>query len=544
VLGVGCGVCSGPLELRLAGESDIPDSDGMSPTNHRPGEHGDLFICRDCGTVQQPSLLVEADLHELYRDMRDDAYLDEEAGRRATANRLLDLIGTHVPSGRLLDIGCGHGLLLDEARRRGYEVTGLEISRYAAGHARDALGLDVHEVPLEEFSVEAGGGFSVIVMADVIEHLRDPQVALDRCVEFLRPGGVLCVVTPDPSSITARLAGRRWWGFLPAHTYLLPHRTLRELLGARGLVISAEVPLVRTFSTGYWLAGMAERSAPLATVTSRLTRLLGARRSLSLSLGDEPVVLAHKLVPSRAAVPLAKDRGGDRRVVAVLSAHNAAGTIPVLAAEAGISAADEALVVDDASTDATEDVALRAGLDVLRRPSAGGPGATQKAAYARAIMDGADVVVLLDAQDGHVPGLVERLARPIEEGMADMVVATRGPGFAARRRAGHRAFSASLLRNVPFLRNSDGHLFDHEIAAQAAEQAARVVEVPLDGQSARGDGAAVVRSLLESAPAGMRDLIVLARARLDGRWLLLRRPAARLGAPVSARPEQRSPAVH
>ena len=102
-----------------------PDVDGMtataadfSPTCHALGEHGDLFRCHECGTVQQPSLPDTGELHDLYRSIDDDAYLVEEEGRRASARRLLDLIGRYRPAGRLLDVGCGYGLLLDEARRR------------------------------------------------------------------------------------------------------------------------------------------------------------------------------------------------------------------------------------------------------------------------------------------------------------------------------------------------------------------------------------------------------------------------------------------
>ena len=134
--------------------------------------------------------------------MRDDEYLAEEEGRRATANRLLDLVGAHRPRGRLLDVGCGHGLLLDEARRRGYDTVGLELSREAARHARETLGLDVRELPLEAFTEgtngDSPGAFDAIVLADVIEHLDDPVAAIDQCAALLRPGGVLCVVTPGP----------------------------------------------------------------------------------------------------------------------------------------------------------------------------------------------------------------------------------------------------------------------------------------------------------------------------------------------------------
>ena len=104
-------------------------------------------------------------------------------------------------------MGCGHGVLLDEAQQRGYDSTGLELSSDAARHARETFGLDVHEVPLESFD-PGEKRFDVVMLADVIEHLEDPVGALDRCFELLADGGVLCVVTPDPSSKTARWPGR------------------------------------------------------------------------------------------------------------------------------------------------------------------------------------------------------------------------------------------------------------------------------------------------------------------------------------------------
>ena len=119
-------------------------------------------------------------------------------------------IAEQVPAGRLLDVGCGPGLLLDEARTAGYDVVGVELSREAAQHARDALGLDVREV-------RAGG----LRRRRRIRRGRPrgrhrARGRPGRRHRALRgpvaPGGVVCVVTPDPSSATARLAGRRWWG--------------------------------------------------------------------------------------------------------------------------------------------------------------------------------------------------------------------------------------------------------------------------------------------------------------------------------------------
>ena len=141
----------------------------------------------------------------------------------------------------------------------------------------------MREIPLEAFSEgsngDSPGEFDAIVLADVLEHLDDPVDAIDRCARLLRPSGVLCVVTPDPSSPTARLAGARWWGYLPAHTVLLPRRTLRELISARGLVISADIPFVRTFAARRWVGGLAERLGPLSGPLTSARRPPAAARA-------------------------------------------------------------------------------------------------------------------------------------------------------------------------------------------------------------------------------------------------------------------------
>src|SRR3954463_9326338 len=330
--GLSCRVCSGELRLLLPGSDAAAGADAFSPSCHELGLHGDLLICHECGAVEQPGLPSGEELHALYRETRDGSYLTEEAGRRATARRLLELIAEQGPAGRLLAVGCGPGLLLDEARTAGYDVVGVELSRESAQHARDALGLDVHEVALEDF--DDAGGFDVVVLADVIEHVDDPVGAIGRCADLLRPGGVVCVVTPDPSSATARLAGRRWWGYLPAHTCLLPRRTLRELLIGAGLVVAGHAPPVRTSAPRRWVGGLAERLGRLqGPVDAVAQRVVPPRASLSLSLGDERVVIAQQVAVLDAPDPLMSDRGGEKSVHVVLPAYRAVATIPAVTAE-------------------------------------------------------------------------------------------------------------------------------------------------------------------------------------------------------------------
>src|SRR5689334_21184182 len=549
-----CRVCAGDLSLRVAGTNGhAPLAEAFAPSRHETGRHGDLLACVECGTVQQPQLPAGDELHELYRDMSDDAYLGEEPGRRATAAHLLDLIGAQVAGGRLLDVGCGHGLLLDEARSRGYETVGLELSRSAARHAREALGLDVHEQPVESFvDLE---GFDVVVLADVIEHLDDPVAAVDRCAGLLRPGGVLCVVTPDPSSMTARLAGRRWWGFVPAHACLLPRATLRELLTARGLVISTDVALVRSFSARRWVSGLAERLGRVGRPVDRLADALPEGASLSLALHDERVILANRVDVRRAPEPLLRDRGGPAVVTLVLPAYEATRTIPEVAAEIPVDAADRALLVDDASHDDTAEVALAHGFDVIRHPSNRGYGGSQKTGYARALLDGADVIVMVHADNQYAPGLVPEMVAPILAGEADMVIGSRllrdraiaggmprwkwvgnrlltgieNRGFGvsfSEYHTGYRAFSSSLLREIAFLRNSDEFVFDQQIFAQVIARDARVVEIPIPTRYFR-EASSV--DFFTSMRYALLTIWMLGRFRAHRRglrWALLCDPAA------------------
>jgi hypothetical protein len=397
------------------------------------------------------------------------------------------------------------------------------------------------------------------VLADVIEHLEDPAAALDACAGLLADGGVLCVITPDPSAPLARAAGARWWGYVPAHTCLLPGRTLRELLTARGLVISDDVALVRSFALRYWLAGLGERGGRAGALLRRIAATRVGVRRVSVALGDERVVLAHRIAVVRPPEPLAEDRGGPTKVAVVLPAYRAAATIPAVAREMPVDAVDRALLVDDASPDATPEVALREGFELMRLPANRGYGGNQKAGYVRALLDGADIVVMVHADNQYDPSLVERMVRPLEAGIADVVMGSRlledeaiaggmprwkwlgnraltaVENLAFRRgfseyHTGYRAYSAEFLRRVAFLRNSDDFVFDQEMFAQIVASGSHVVELPIPTRYFLEASSVSFRA---SVRYGVKTLWVLVRFRGHQggrRWPVLLPPAAPLGA--------------
>ncbi len=78
----------------------------------------------------------------------DADYRGAEPQLRYEAREILGMLP--LSSGRLLDIGCAGGVFLDEARQRGFEVTGIELNASMALHARSKYGLEVMNARLEE----------------------------------------------------------------------------------------------------------------------------------------------------------------------------------------------------------------------------------------------------------------------------------------------------------------------------------------------------------------------------------------------------------
>jgi SAM-dependent methyltransferase len=154
--------------------------------------------------------------------------------------------GGRVAGSRLLEIGCAYGLFLDAARRRGYDVTGVELSTSAADHARDRLGLTVHSSQLDEADLD--GPFDVICAWDTLEHVPDPVEFWRAIRGLVADDGVVLFSTPYFSSLPARLLRRRWWTLKPTeHIWHFTPQTHRTVAARAGMDVTRTVlsPLTR-----------------------------------------------------------------------------------------------------------------------------------------------------------------------------------------------------------------------------------------------------------------------------------------------------------
>jgi SAM-dependent methyltransferase len=111
------------------------------------------------------------------------------------------------PPGRLLDVGCGTGLFLAVARRRGWTPYGVDDCAIATAHARGHFGLEVWDGQFTDLAAREELRFDAISMWDVIEHARAPVGLLQSARSVLAPGGVIAISTPNQHSILDLVAG-------------------------------------------------------------------------------------------------------------------------------------------------------------------------------------------------------------------------------------------------------------------------------------------------------------------------------------------------
>ena len=96
---------------------------------------------------------------------------------------------------KVLDVGCGGGILSDSMARKGAEVTGIDLAskalRVARLHALEAETPHVQyrEISVEELANECPGSFDTVTCMEMLEHVPDPQSVVAACARLVKPGG-------------------------------------------------------------------------------------------------------------------------------------------------------------------------------------------------------------------------------------------------------------------------------------------------------------------------------------------------------------------
>ena len=195
-----------------------------------------------------------------------------------------------------------------------------------------------------------------------------------------------------------------------------------------------------------------------------------------------------------------------KKVIVVLPAYNAERTLMATYEDIPKDIVDDMILVDDGSRDTTVEISKKLGIQTIIHPSNKGYGANQKTCYREALKKNPDMIIMLHPDYQYSPKLILAMASMISSGLYDVVLASRILGRGALRggmplykyisnrvltmienymlgyklteyHTGYRAYSSEVLKNIPFMKNSDDFVFDNEILAQIIYFKYRIAEI-------------------------------------------------------------------
>jgi len=196
-----------------------------------------------------------------------------------------------------------------------------------------------------------------------------------------------------------------------------------------------------------------------------------------------------------------------KKIIVVLPAYNAESTLEKTFREIDFNVVDDIILVDDCSSDATVKKAAEIGLkNIFVHDKNKGYGGNQKTCYNKALSMNADIVIMLHPDYQYTPLLIQSMAYIIANGVYPVVFGSRILGRGALKggmplykylfnriltfiqnilmnqklseyHTGYRAFSADVLKNINYNKNSDDYVFDNQMIAQIFYAGYEIAEI-------------------------------------------------------------------
>jgi 2-polyprenyl-3-methyl-5-hydroxy-6-metoxy-1,4-benzoquinol methylase len=157
-----------------------------------------LLECHNCGFAFTQEIPTSPTFfHNRYDNKFFDPKLEVESNRKHIIfEEIFSLLGRfNVREGKLLDVGSFAGKLLKYAKDKGFEPRGVEVNPKLAHHTKDILDIDVINGKIQEVDLPENE-FDVITIIDVLEHLEDPRLIIEKLANALTVNGILIVKVP------------------------------------------------------------------------------------------------------------------------------------------------------------------------------------------------------------------------------------------------------------------------------------------------------------------------------------------------------------
>lgn len=215
--------------------------------------HYRIVKCRNCGLVYSNPILEYEKLEKLYRQSFVSYDSHVENLKKTYGYYLKELESYGVIKGKLLEIGCGNGFFLEEAKKQGFkDVNGVEPGTKSANSARPDIRNKI-VVDIFRLGLFNKNSFDVICCFQTFDHIPNPNEFLRGCYEVLKKGGLILFFNHDASALSARIMGEKSPIIDIEHTYLYDRNTIRKILEKHGFSVLKVQSAANIHNVGYWM---------------------------------------------------------------------------------------------------------------------------------------------------------------------------------------------------------------------------------------------------------------------------------------------------
>ncbi len=212
------------LRCPVSGSEDLEIMQGY--------EHDYLVKSRPLGFVFCSRIPSEQELLLHYEKYNRDEYYSPIT--RIRYRELLDEFEPFRKTNKILDMGCGTGFFLEEAKAKGWEVYGTELSESAIKIC-EAKGITMQKISLSG-GIFNDGMFDVITSFEVVEHINNPFEMVKDMYKILRKGGLVYLTTPNFNAVERYILKSKYSIIeYPEHLIYFTAKTLNYLFTKNGL---------------------------------------------------------------------------------------------------------------------------------------------------------------------------------------------------------------------------------------------------------------------------------------------------------------------
>jgi len=187
-----------------------------------------IFLCNNCQTLYTQSV-EDLNVAENYDDYYHQGNLTVPDFVNVRLNEIAKSFESYRQNNRLLDVGCGAGLLLEASLKNKWQAEGLEVSSSSVDSLRKR-GIKVFHGILSEAQFPADH-FDVVTAVEMLEHIPNPAEVIVEIHRILRPGGLFWATTPHGRGASARLLGQKWSCVTPPeHLHLFSVKGLQKII--------------------------------------------------------------------------------------------------------------------------------------------------------------------------------------------------------------------------------------------------------------------------------------------------------------------------